>query len=123
MPKPVIWTIDDDPDVLRAVERDLRRRIVLRVSFHDPDRVVEHLAGEVDRQELGRVFLVDATDNHEDRILRCEVLLVIRNDVGGSNAIEFANRKEIAALVACADSKEFSLGELIKAEPGTRAPP
>lgn len=25
MPKPVIWTIDDDPDVLRAVERDLRR--------------------------------------------------------------------------------------------------
>jgi len=25
MAKPVIWTIDDDPDVLRAVERDLRR--------------------------------------------------------------------------------------------------
>src|SRR5215510_14000240 len=25
MPKPVIWTVDDDPDVLRAVERDLRR--------------------------------------------------------------------------------------------------
>ena len=26
MAKPVIWTVDDDPDVLRAVERDLRRR-------------------------------------------------------------------------------------------------
>jgi hypothetical protein len=26
MAKPVIWTIDDDPDVLRAVERDLRRQ-------------------------------------------------------------------------------------------------
>src|SRR6266567_1593172 len=25
MGKPVIWTVDDDPDVLRAVERDLRR--------------------------------------------------------------------------------------------------
>src|ERR671937_157889 len=26
MGKPVIWTVDDDPDVLRAVERDLRRQ-------------------------------------------------------------------------------------------------
>src|SRR4051812_34433962 len=26
MPKPVMLTVDDDPDVLRAVERDLRRR-------------------------------------------------------------------------------------------------
>src|SRR5438046_6700985 len=26
MSKPVIWTVDDDPDVLRAVERDLRRQ-------------------------------------------------------------------------------------------------
>ena len=26
MSKPIIWTIDDDPDVLRAVERDLRRQ-------------------------------------------------------------------------------------------------
>ncbi|MDB6110518.1 MAG: Response regulator receiver modulated FAD-dependent pyridine nucleotide-disulfide oxidoreductase [Pedosphaera sp.] len=26
MTKPVIWTVDDDPDVLRAVERDLRRQ-------------------------------------------------------------------------------------------------
>ena len=25
MAKPVIWTVDDDPDVLRAVERDLLR--------------------------------------------------------------------------------------------------
>src|ERR1700679_3438814 len=26
MAKPVIWTVDDDPDVLRAVERDLRKQ-------------------------------------------------------------------------------------------------
>jgi thioredoxin reductase (NADPH) len=26
MPKPVLLTVDDDPDVLRAVERDLRSR-------------------------------------------------------------------------------------------------
>src|SRR6266404_5930697 len=26
MAKRVIWTVDDDPDVLRAVERDLRRQ-------------------------------------------------------------------------------------------------
>ena len=26
MAKPVIWTVDDHPDVLRTVERDLRRR-------------------------------------------------------------------------------------------------
>ncbi len=26
MAKPIIWTVDDDPDVLRAVERDLRRQ-------------------------------------------------------------------------------------------------
>src|SRR5438045_3543024 len=26
MAKPAIWTVDDDPDVLRAVERDLRRQ-------------------------------------------------------------------------------------------------
>lgn len=26
MPKPILWTVDDDPDVLRAVERDLRRQ-------------------------------------------------------------------------------------------------
>ena len=29
MAKPVIWTVDDDPDVLRAVERDLRSTRVL----------------------------------------------------------------------------------------------
>jgi hypothetical protein len=26
MAKPVIWTVDDDPDVLRPVERDLRHQ-------------------------------------------------------------------------------------------------
>jgi thioredoxin reductase (NADPH) len=26
MPKPVMLTVDDDPEVLRAIERDLRQR-------------------------------------------------------------------------------------------------
>ena len=34
MPKPVIWTVDDDPDVLRAVERDLRRTLPEHPFFH-----------------------------------------------------------------------------------------
>ena len=34
MAKPVIWTVDDDPDVLRAVERDLRRH------YGDRSRVI-----------------------------------------------------------------------------------
>ncbi|HSS96794.1 MAG TPA: response regulator, partial [Terriglobales bacterium] len=30
MPKPVLFTVDDDPEVLRAIERDLRGRYANR---------------------------------------------------------------------------------------------
>ena len=33
MQKPVILTVDDDPDVLRAVERDLRRKYGKSIGF------------------------------------------------------------------------------------------
>src|SRR5881394_1949967 len=62
MSKPVIWTVDDDPDVLRAVERDLRRH------YGDRYRVISADSGasalEATRQlklrnEPIALFLVD----------------------------------------------------------------
>src|SRR5215218_1869816 len=62
MSKPVIWTVDDDPDVLRAVERDLRRH------YGDRYRVISADSGtsalEATRQlklrnEPVALFLVD----------------------------------------------------------------
>ncbi|MDB6057634.1 MAG: fused response regulator/thioredoxin-disulfide reductase, partial [Verrucomicrobiales bacterium] len=62
MAKPVIWTVDDDPDVLRAVERDLRRH------YGDRYRVISADSGqsalEATRQlklrnEHVALFLVD----------------------------------------------------------------
>jgi len=62
MAKPVIWTVDDDPDVLRAVERDLRRH------YGDRYRVISADSGtsalEATRQlklrnEPVALFLVD----------------------------------------------------------------
>src|SRR5947207_13641106 len=62
MPKPVILTDDDDPDALRAVERDLRRH------YGDRDKVISADSGlsalEATRQlklrnEPIALFLVD----------------------------------------------------------------
>jgi thioredoxin reductase (NADPH) len=62
MPKPVIWTVDDDPDVLRAVERDLRRQ------YGDRYRVISADSGQAAldsvrqlklRNEPVALFLVD----------------------------------------------------------------
>jgi len=43
MSKPVIWTVDDDPDVLRAVERDLRRHYGDRYRIISADSGVSAL--------------------------------------------------------------------------------
>ena len=43
MAKPVIWTVDDDPDVLRAVERDLRRHYGDRYKVISADSGVSAL--------------------------------------------------------------------------------
>src|SRR5215475_375963 len=62
MPKPVIWTVDDDPDVLRAVERDLRRqygnryRVIAADSGNSALATVEQLKL---RSEPIALFLVD----------------------------------------------------------------
>jgi thioredoxin reductase (NADPH) len=62
MAKPVIWTIDDDPDVLRAVERDLRRHYGDRYRVISADSGVSALEGVKQlklRNEAVALFLVD----------------------------------------------------------------
>ncbi len=62
MPKPVIWTIDDDPDVLRAVERDLRRHYGDRyrvISADSGNSAMEGVKQLKLRNEAIALFLVD----------------------------------------------------------------
>jgi thioredoxin reductase (NADPH) len=79
MPKPVLLTVDDDPDVLRAVERDLRSRYadryrILRAAsaiegletlkrLHERNEVVALLLADQRMPELDGVgFLTQATE-------------------------------------------------------------
>ena len=60
--KPVIWTVDDDPDVLRAVERDLRRQYGDRYRVISADSGVSALEATKQlklRNEPVALFLVD----------------------------------------------------------------
>ena len=62
MPKPVIWTVDDDPDVLRAVERDLRRQYGDRYKVISADSGASALEAAKQlklRNEPVALFLVD----------------------------------------------------------------
>src|ERR1700748_2774716 len=62
MPKPVIWTVDDDPDVLRAVERDLRRQYGDRyrvISGDSGPSALEAVKQLKLRNETVALFLVD----------------------------------------------------------------
>jgi thioredoxin reductase (NADPH) len=62
MAKPVIWTVDDDPDVLRAVERDLRRHYGDRYKVISADSGVSALDATKQlklRNEPVALFLVD----------------------------------------------------------------
>src|SRR5438045_8365005 len=62
MPKPVIWTVDDDPDVLRAVERDLRRQYGNRYRVMAADSGASALSAVEQlklRNEPVALFLVD----------------------------------------------------------------
>ena len=62
MAKPVIWTVDDDPDVLRAVERDLRRHYGDRYKVISADSGTSALEGVKQlklRNEPVALFLVD----------------------------------------------------------------
>src|SRR4051794_37234688 len=62
MAKPVIWTVDDDPDVLRAVERDLRRHYGDRYKVISADSGLSALEATKQlklRNEPIALFLVD----------------------------------------------------------------
>jgi thioredoxin reductase (NADPH) len=62
MAKPVIWTVDDDPDVLRAVERDLRRHYGDRYRVISADSGISALESTKQlklRNEPVALFLVD----------------------------------------------------------------
>src|SRR5437660_11168858 len=62
MAKPFIWTVDDDPDVLRAVERDLRRHYGDRYRVISADSGVSALEATKQlklRNEPVALFLVD----------------------------------------------------------------
>src|SRR5678809_259989 len=62
MAKPVIWTVDDDPDVLRAVERDLRRQYGDRYKVISADSGASALEAVKQlklRNEAVALFLVD----------------------------------------------------------------
>src|SRR3954465_6999602 len=62
MAKPVIWTVDDDPNVLRAVERDLRRQYGDRYRVISADSGASALEATQQlklRNESVALFLVD----------------------------------------------------------------
>ena len=67
MAKPVIWTVDDDPDVLRAVERDLRRQYGDRyrvISADSGASAMEAVNQLKLRNEVVALFLVDQRMPH-----------------------------------------------------------
>lgn len=67
MPKPVIWTVDDDPDVLRAVERDLRRQYGDRYKVISADSGASALESVKQlklRNDPVALFLVDQRMPH-----------------------------------------------------------
>ncbi len=95
MAKPVIWTVDDDPDVLRAIERDLRRRYGDRYRVISADSGVSALDATKRlklRNEPVALFLVD---QRMPRMSGVEFL---------EKAIEFYPESKRALLTAYADT-------------------
>jgi thioredoxin reductase (NADPH) len=95
MAKPVIWTIDDDPDVLRAVERDLRRQYGDRYRVISADSGGSALEGVKQlklRNEVVALFLVDQRMPHMSGVEFLE------------KAIEFYPEAKRALLTAYADT-------------------
>src|SRR5579871_3413950 len=95
MPKPVIWTVDDDPDVLRAVERDLRRQ------YGDRYKVISADSGASALEAVNRLKLRNETvalflvDQRMPRMSGVEFL---------EKAIELYPEAKTALLTAYADT-------------------
>jgi thioredoxin reductase (NADPH) len=95
MAKPVIWTVDDDPDVLRAVERDLRRRYGDRYRVISADSGASALDATKRlklRNEPVALFLVDQRMPHMSGVEFLE------------KAIELYPESKRALLTAYADT-------------------
>src|SRR5579859_4886328 len=95
MAKPVIWTVDDDADVLRAVERDLRRQYGDRYKVISADSGASALEAVKQlklRNEPVALFLVD---QRMPRMSGVEFL---------EKAIEFYPDAKRALLTAYADT-------------------
>ena len=95
MAKPVIWTVDDDPDVLRAVERDLRRQYGDRYKVISADSGASALEGVKQlklRNEPVALFLADQRMPHMSGVEFLE------------KAIEFYPDAKRALLTAYADT-------------------
>src|ERR1700691_4081996 len=95
MAKPVIWTVDDDADVLRAVERDLRRQYGDRYKIISADSGESALDGVKQlklRSESVALFLVD---QRMPRMSGVEFL---------EKAIDFYPESKRALLTAYADT-------------------
>ncbi|HAB18761.1 MAG TPA: FAD-dependent oxidoreductase [Verrucomicrobiota bacterium] len=95
MAKPVIWTVDDDPDVLRAVERDLRRQYGNRyrvIAADSGGSALEAIKQLKLRNEPVALFLADQRMPHMSGVEFLE------------KAIEFYPEAKRALLTAYADT-------------------
>jgi thioredoxin reductase (NADPH) len=95
MAKPVIWTVDDDPDVLRAVERDLRRQYGNRYRVMAADSgagALESVKQLKLRNDPVALFLVDQRMPHMSGVEFLEA------------ALEFYPEAKRALLTAYADT-------------------
>src|SRR5246127_4866634 len=71
MPKPILLTVDDDPDVLRAIERDLRSQYgaAYRVLSSDsPEAALDLLKGLKVRNDGVALLLADQRMPHMDGV-------------------------------------------------------
>ena len=102
MSKPIILTVDDEPQVLHAVERDLRRRyggdyrIVKAISGAEALDTVRHLKGlATDLRDREGRLLVKLRVNL-NKILE-EAMLDVRPDLAGGVEV-FLDAAELPAI-------------------------
>lgn len=71
MPKPILLTVDDDPDVLRAIERDLRTQYGAEyrvISSDSPEGALDLLKGLKVRNDGVALLLADQRMPHMDGV-------------------------------------------------------
>jgi len=71
MPKPILLTVDDDPDVLRAIERDLRSQygaVYRIISSDSPEGALDILKGLKLRNDAVALLLADQRMPHMDGV-------------------------------------------------------